>query len=285
LTAAPQRLQRAPQPVDAAALGRAAVAALHDELALAPKPGLVSFIDSGSHRDMDAHTFMRSLFALRHGFVEFAALGARGACFPALQAAGIGAEARMLQATGGINTHRGAVFTLGLLCASAGALRAAGQPLQAAALRHLLRERWSSDLLARDGVRRDSHGAQATRAHGLRSANAEAALGMPVLFETTFPSLRDSLLRGLTPQRAQLQALFATLSVLDDTNLAHRGGLAGLRWAQAAARTWLAAGGAAAPDGPAHAQRLHRDFVARRLSPGGSADLLAAACWLRRVGA
>lgn len=96
-------------------IGRAAIAALYDELALAPKPGLVSFVDSGSHGDMDATTFMRSLFALRHYFPRIAMQGAAGAPFASLEALGVMAETRMLQATGGINTHRGAVFTLGLI--------------------------------------------------------------------------------------------------------------------------------------------------------------------------
>ncbi len=270
---------------DAAArrLGRAAVAALHDELALAGKPGLVSFEDSGSHRDMDASTFVRSLFALRHSYPRFAALGAQGADFAALADEGQGAEACMLAATGGINTHRGAIFTLGLLCASAGALLAAGAPLQAAALRHTLTARWGRSLAARGGAAAASHGAQLVRAHGLRGANAEAAAGMPVLFETTLPALRAALARGLPAPSAQLQACFATLAVLDDTNLAHRGGLAGLRWAQGQAQAWLQAGGADAPDALTRAYRVHRDFVARRLSPGGVADVLAAACWLQRV--
>ena len=81
--------------------------ALHDELALAPKPGLVSFADSGSHDDMDAHTFMRSLFALRGYFVRIAELGTRHAPFEALERCGMDAESRMLAATGGVNTHRG----------------------------------------------------------------------------------------------------------------------------------------------------------------------------------
>src|SRR5437870_9238230 len=81
------------------AIGRAATLALYDELALSPKPGLVTLTDSGSHADMDAHTFMRSLFALRSYFVRIAALGAEGAPFEALQQCGIEAEARMLAAT------------------------------------------------------------------------------------------------------------------------------------------------------------------------------------------
>jgi triphosphoribosyl-dephospho-CoA synthase len=73
------------------------------------------------------------------------------------------------------------------------------------------------------------------------------------------------------------------MAVLDDTNLAHRGGLSGLRDAQRAAADYLRGGGAASDDGFGNARALHRDFVRRGASPGGSADLLAAACWLRRV--
>ncbi|HEY9028980.1 MAG TPA: triphosphoribosyl-dephospho-CoA synthase, partial [Burkholderiaceae bacterium] len=71
-----------------AALGRAAVVSLYDELALEPKPGLVSFADTGSHDDMDAGTFLRSLFALRHFYGRIAAQGAASAAFAPLEALG-----------------------------------------------------------------------------------------------------------------------------------------------------------------------------------------------------
>jgi triphosphoribosyl-dephospho-CoA synthase len=263
--------------------GRAAVAALYDELALEPKPGLVSFSDSGSHDDMDARTFMRSLFSLRHYFPHIAMRGAAGADFAALERAGIAAEARMLVATNGINTHRGAIFCLGLLCASAGALLAQGRPLQPEALRHTLMARWGADLARRPARAGTAHGATAARQHGLRNAGAEAALGFPVLFETTWPALRAAVQAGAPPAEARLQALFETMAVLEDTNLVHRGGLAGLRHAQQAARGFVQDGGARRPDAMAHARAIHGDFIARRLSPGGAADMLAAACWLQRV--
>src|SRR3954463_4860094 len=111
----------------AAIIGRAAVRALYTELALSPKPGLVSPLDSGAHDDMDMTTFMRSLFALRGYFCAIAEAGAAGADFAELQALGLRAERRMLAATCGINTHRGAIFSLGLLAAAAGWLRAEGR--------------------------------------------------------------------------------------------------------------------------------------------------------------
>jgi triphosphoribosyl-dephospho-CoA synthase len=267
----------------ARSLGRAAVAALHDELVLEPKPGLVSPLDNGSHTDMDATTFMRSLFALRHPFQRLAALGAAGAPFIGLEREGVAAEARMLSATAGINTHRGAIFTLGLLCASAGWLRARSEPLDPAALRRTLLRQWGDALAARSRQSQaGSASGDAWRA-GLQDAGVEAAQGFPVLFDGALPALQMALADGLSPQRARLQALFQAMATLDDTNLARRGGIAGLRDAQAAARQWLRQGGAARPDGLDRARALHRDFVARRLSPGGAADVLAAACWLHRV--
>lgn len=270
----------------AQALGRAATVALHDELSLAPKPGLVSFADSGSHTDMDASTFLRSLFSLRRAFPAFARLGAAGAPFAALEQEGLAAEARMLRATGGINTHRGAIFTLGLLCAAAGRLRSHGQEPTPAALRDALRQGWGEALAARAerAASAMSNGAIAARRHGLRGAGLEAAEAFPVLFEAVHPALTDALARGLRPEQARLEALFAAMAALDDTNLAHRAGLEGLRHVQRVARDFLAAGGAAAPGALERAQALHREFVARRLSPGGAADMLAAACWLQRVG-
>lgn len=269
----------------AAAIGRAATAALHDELALAPKPGLVSFVDTGSHDDMDAHTFMRSLFALRGYFVRIADLGAARAPFADLEACGLQAEQRMLAATGGVNTHRGAIFLLGLLCAAAGAVQADGRALSGTALRAAVRTHWGDALAARCARPSRLPGGIAARRHGLRSASQEAALGFPVLFETVVPAWGAARAQGLAGERLRLQVFFATLAVLDDSNLAHRGGLDGLRFARARAQGFLAAGGAARPDATAHAWAIHRDFVARRLSPGGCADLLAAACWLQRVGA
>jgi triphosphoribosyl-dephospho-CoA synthase len=266
-----------------AALGRAATVSLYDELALAPKPGLVSFADAGSHDDMDAATFLRSLFALRHYFVRIAAQGARSAAFAPLETLGRAAEARMLRATGGVNTHRGAIFTLGLLCAAAGAAHAAGLACSAVHLRSMLVARWGDALAARSPAGPASHGQRAARAHGLRGAGAEAALGLPTLFEQVLPALRQARRAGADERCARLHALFTAIAEVADTNLVHRGGLPGLRFAQAQAREFLAAGGGLAADAPARAARVHALFVERRLSPGGAADLLAAACWVERV--
>jgi triphosphoribosyl-dephospho-CoA synthase len=267
--------------MNAALIGRSAVRALYQELTLEPKPGLVSLRDSGSHDDMDAGTFMRSLFALRGYFVRIAEAGAAGAPFIALEALGREAEARMLAATGGVNTHRGAVFSLGLLCASAGAMLAGGAP-SAGDLRATLQSRWGDALRSRaERMRRAtpvSNGQSAARRHRLRSAGDEAAEGFPVLFDVTLPALRAARQAGAAERAARVQALFATMTVLDDTNLAHRGGIDGLRAAQHAAREFLAQGGVFANGWLERARATHLRFVQQRWSPGGAADVLGCAC-------
>lgn len=271
-------------PLTPAMIGRAATLALYDELSLSPKPGLVTLIDSGSHDDMDAHTFMRSLFSLRRYFAQIAEAGARGADFTVLECCGLAAEGRMLAATGGVNTHRGAIFMLGLLCAAAGAaLREHSGALHPGGLRSALRRHWGDALASRSRRAPVLPGGIAARRHGLRGASEEAALAFPVLFETALPALTGAIARGLTPSQARLDTLFHIIAVLDDSNLAHRGGLAGLRRAQRAAREFLDRGGVARPEGLRDAQAIADDFVLRRLSPGGAADTLAAACWIRRV--
>lgn len=269
-----------PETLTAQEIGRAAVLSLYDELALSPKPGLVTLTCRGSHDDMDAKSFLRSILALRGYFVRIAELGAVGAPFEALERCGIDAEARMLRATGGVNTHRGAIFMLGLLCASAGAV---GRRVAPEALRATLRMRWGEALSKRAERPSSLPGGIAARRYQLRSASAEAALGFPTLFETAVPALRHGSVRGLSRTQAQLDTLFATMAVLDDSNLAHRGGLPGLRHAQQSARAFIAAGGAGHPDGLGAAEAMAQDFIRRRLSPGGSADTLAAACWLQRL--
>src|ERR1700733_3514756 len=103
-----------------ALITRCAANALTEELATYPKPGLVSFVDQGSHPDMDAVCFLISIAAIKTFFGEMAEAGADGCRLLDLQRIGISAEESMLNATGGRNTHRGAIYCLGLLAAAAG---------------------------------------------------------------------------------------------------------------------------------------------------------------------
>jgi len=269
-----------------AATARLALRALHTELMLYPKPGLVSPRDSGSHTDMNAATFMRSLFALRHYFAAIEAAGMDGAPFGQLRTLGMAAEARMLAATNGINTHRGAIFSLGLLCAAHGWLRRHGGAITPEALRAAMLARWGDDLARhRDAhsASPESNGLRAARLYGAGGAREQAAQGLPAVFDTALPALRATLARGGNLHEAHTEALFALMADLEDTNVLHRGGADGDRFVRIQARRFIALGGTANPHWRGFAHGCHILFVRRRLSPGGAADLLAAASFVHAV--
>jgi triphosphoribosyl-dephospho-CoA synthase len=237
-----------------------------------PKPGLVSHIDTGSHHDMDADTFRRSAQALRPFFAELFTAGAQDRPMLALRKIGLRAEHAMLRATGGINTHRGAIFGLGLLSAAAG-LRARGAGT--GSLGELVARRWGHEILAGPRLP-DSHGEQASRRYAAGGARGEAAAGFPSVYHIGLPALQQAsrMVPG-DPEAARVQACFSLIAALQDTNLLHRGGSEGLRFAQHAARGFLARGGVGRDGWRKDAATIHQAFVQRRLSPGGSADLLA----------
>lgn len=265
-------------------VARGAVRSLYAELTLYPKPGLVSLIDNGSHRDMDAATFLRSMFALRHYFRQITVAGSRAAQFGELASLGIAAERRMMAATGGINTHRGAIFALGMLCAAAGQAQARGLRTDPDQLRSILHECWGTSLAhhASRGAPL-SHGRRAAQRYAVGGARDEAALGFPSVFQVALPAMRGTLKAGRGLIAARIDALFSVMAALDDTNVLHRGGAAGAVAVRAAAQRFLALGGTAHPAWKAEALECHRVFTACRLSPGGAADMLAAACLVQHL--
>ena len=245
-------------------LAEAAVGALRDEVELTPKPGLVDRRGSGAHRDMDLQLFHRSAAALAPYFREAAALGlAADDCMPALQRAGLRAEEAMLAATGGVNTHRGAIYAFGLTLAALGGVLARGGDLFARAA-----------ALAAAGLPPSSatHGAQMRARYKAGGAREEALAGFPH-GRAAWAALRE---HGGDP----FPALLTLLSQVEDTNLLYRGGTEGLAFVQREAAAILA--------GPPKAyiprlEALDAACVQRNLSPGGCADLLALGLLLYRT--
>ena len=266
-----------------ASLDRAALAALHEELVTWPKPGLVCPRDPGAHRDMDASTFFASLHALRGVFARATRAGLARAPFAALIELGVDAEARMLAATSGVNTHRGALFTLGLLAAAAGGLTAEGRRLEPAAIARAVATGFGEGLRTlRPGA---THGAEVARRFGAGGARAEAAAGFPHVVQVALPALAGGLARGHGRRAAVVHTLVSLIATLPDTNLLYRGGPDGLRLAHDGAAAFLAAGSSFVPGWEERLLGLHAAFVERHLSPGGSADLLAATLFLERLAA
>jgi triphosphoribosyl-dephospho-CoA synthase len=262
-------------PADIAAL---ATDALLRELHTWPKPGLVSPLDNGSHSDMDMALLSRSALSLQPYFAQLARAGACNVEMSQLRCIGLAAERAMLRVTAGINTHRGAIFGLGLLCA------AAGHAIADQELGHLVQRRWGLDINPPHDADA-SHGAAAWRRHGMGGARAEAAGGFWHLYQVGWPALRRGrlLARG-DEAAARVQCCFALMARLDDTNLLHRGGLDGLALTRTLAADFIERGGVGCADWRAQALKVHETLVARRLSPGGSADLLAMTLFIDALG-
>lgn len=259
------------------AIAELAVAALHAEADLTPKPGLVDRRGSGAHSDMDLTMLRVSAEALRDAFTECASAARHLSVGPDLRAAigviGRAGEAQMLHATGGVNTHRGALWALGLL--SAGATAAPGDiagTIDFAAQ------------LARTPDRRAtpnrSHGADVRCRYGATGAVGEAQSGFPHVRLFALPALRAARYSGAGEESARLAALLSLMAHLDDTCVLHRGRQSGLRAIQAAARSVLTAGGLDTPEGRRGFTALDDLCLTRRLSPGGSGDLLSATIFL-----
>lgn len=268
------------------AVGALAAQALEREVALTPKPGLVDGRNSGAHRDMDSSTFRASIAAIGPFLPRFVALGERlarrsaGAALAAARPLGLACERAMLAATGGVNTHKGGIFAFGLLCVAAGRLHGRGLRLSQQGL-CAETAAMCAGLAVRElagGGEARSAGERQFRQYGLTGARGEAESGFATVRTHALPAYQALTKLGASDEEALLQSLLLLLAHNRDSNLVARGGLAGLRYVQDAARARLAAGGARGEAGRAWLRALDDDLIARHLSPGGSADLLAV-CW------
>ncbi len=297
-----------------------ALEALLLEVAATPKPGLVDRRNNGAHRDMNFYTFIRSALSLRPHFALMAQAGQDLAkkppqeLFNYVRILGLAAEKDMFAATNNINTHKGALFALGLLCASAGqaccrsADRSGWQP---AALGQFVAQ-MSQGLCQRELADLNTLAAQATNAtqatgavsltnaepdikvrptaaltHGQRmylqygacGARGQAESGFAQVIEKYLPYLRDLKKQQLDQDEILVRTLLLIGADLDDTNILNRVGATKAAWAKEAC--------AALHEHYTHESACQLDdlFIKERISPGGSADLLSVTIFLDKLAA
>ncbi|MGY2173465.1 triphosphoribosyl-dephospho-CoA synthase [Pseudomonas gingeri] len=260
-----------------------AVEALIDEADLSPKPALVDRRGNGAHSDLHLGLMHASALSLWPMFREMAdAAAASGTVdLPLREALGrIGREGEqaMLQTTGGVNTHRGAIWALGLLVAAA-----ALEPRVVTANVLTLRAARLALLEDRHAPNGSSHGSQVAQRYGARGAREEAQLGFPAVTRLGLPQLKRSRLAGHGEQNARLDALLAIMTSLADTCVLYRAGVPGLQVMQQGARAVLEAGGSASLAGRRSLHELDQQLLAMNASPGGAADLLAACLLIDRL--
>lgn len=270
---------------DESRISDAAVDALLQEVRTTPKPGLVDLRNNGSHRDMDPALFAASARALRPYFARCAAIGQESAgrfpaqVFPLLRQAGLEAERTMYAATGGVNTHKGAIYTLGILCAAVARLWHLGETHSDAETVLSLCAAIAGDAAREDlsSMAADTAGLRLYRELGITGIRGEMARGLPAVRDIALPALRRARAQGFSANDAGVITLLQLIAGVQDTNLYHRGGKDGAAFAAEGAKALLSSGA----DSLIHqVEELDDAFIARNLSPGGCADLLAATFFL-----
>jgi len=297
-------------------LSTKAAEALKAEAWIAPKPGLVDRFDSGSHGDMDLSTFYYSAEAISPyfgrmyecGFTASRRVAAPREAFEQARLIGVQAEAAMYAATDGVNTHKGAIFTFGLLSTALGylcgkgsgstfypyqLLQCAAEMVQGIVERELSAGSWppgagaakpaSADEIAgikEPAVVKETSGERLYKSCGMTGIRGEAEGAYPSLLLYGLPVLESARRGTVSLDQAGVQALLYLMTVVEDTNLAARGGMPGLLYVQESARRALSLGGAYSSAGRTFIQQMNSDFVSCNLSPGGSADLLSATLFM-----
>ena len=264
---------------EAAALTRHCLEA---EVSATPKPGLVDRETNGAHTDMDHAMFLRSAAALEPHFGAMFKAGAQNTDFslllPMLRQLGLAAETDMYAATGGVNTHKGAVFALGLLCGAAGRRFALGLPRDPEALCADVAA-MTAGICAREYAGLDrkpnpTKGELMYLRYGVTGARGEAESGFRAARETGLPTLQAALAAGKSENDALVETLVALMAAMVDTNVLGRKDMETAQWLRGrmAGRTW----------DHAALRDLDRELTAQHISPGGCADMVALSLWLHR---
>lgn len=242
--------------------------ALRLELDTTPKPGLVDRQDNGAHKDMDYALMSKSISALRPYLTRLAVESAKDIDPAKIKEIGIEAEKAMLKATSGVNTHKGALFCIGLSVAAASCLACSTGSVDAYSFKELV-SRAASEIPSARGT----HGAEAKRSFKAVGALENARAAYPELFADWLPYY---LSLECDPFRCH-KTLLHIMTTLDDTNILHRRGAEGLAHAEAEAARLLE------DFSESGLSSLNKDFIRENISPGGSADMLSLTIFIESI--
>ncbi len=270
-------------------IGPLATKALLEEVFTTPKPGLVDLLGSGGHTDMDCHTFEKSAYALQPYFGKMAELGAnwKGSLpelFADVRKIGLDAEEAMFSATGGVNTHKGMLFSVGILAAAAAYARAkynCTDPDMICSLAiGMTRQTLEDELSQILKKSQNTHGEELYAKQGIRGIRGEVMTGFASVRTLSLPWYSEYLRQGYDPNLARLQVLLTLMANVTDTNVLYRHDAKTQGEVHLSAQSILQKGGAFTEEGMFLIKKLDRTFTERRISCGGCADLLGVTIFL-----
>ena len=273
-------------------IGHLASMALQAELDTTPKPGLVDRNDNGAHRDMDHTLMQRSIQALHPYFVRLAQLGFtdKQPCHDEIVNIGIEAEREMFKTTGGVNTHKGALFSIGLaavalagesfcrITQAEGCGTMAYNDVNSKQIQSLSNSIASLARLFPDT--NGTHGSKAKANNILKGALDNAREGYTQLFKAWLPFYIDRIAEG--DNYALHKTLLRIMCDLDDTNIVYRTSMETMQEVKTEARQMLDTSRNIV-NFEAALQAMNTDYIHRNISPGGSADMLSLVVFLSCV--
>lgn len=267
-----------------------AQSALLKELYLTPKPGLVDADNNGSHHDMNFLTFLRSIIAISPYLDAFYQYGLDNATksstlfLSSLRMIGMECEKSMLNATNNINTHKGAIFAFGLILAAMGRLQ--GNDVaridaniicsEVADLCYGMVER---ELTYKTDNQQNSVGERLYHQYQLTGARGEAESGYSLVTKTALPIYTAHIKQHHSDDDSLLYVMLHLMSVNKDTNIISRGGIDGLEFVQQYAKK-LINSNFSLDDLITQLRLFDDEMIAKNLSPGGTADLIAVTWFL-----
>ncbi|MGL4730391.1 MAG: triphosphoribosyl-dephospho-CoA synthase CitG [Clostridium sp.] len=260
-------------------LGSIASEAMISEASCFPSPGLVSPISNGSHNDMDYYTFIKSTCALNKYMILFANEGFTNKSpkeiFNAIRSVGIEAEKAMFNSTNGVNTHKGMIFLLGISVAATAKAIYDNSPFSS--IKNIIKEMTKGiveqELKNIDKTRNLTYGEKLYVEHGIEGIRGQVEKGLPLVFDYALDILKKE--DKLKFNDKLVHVLIAILVHLDDCNIIHRHSVEMLKLSNDKAREIMKLGGMKTEQGKEKILELEKYFIKNRISPGGSADLLA----------
>lgn len=271
-------------------IGQKATQAILFELATSPKPGLVDRRNSGAHLDMDYFTLSASVIALAPYFTQFAQIGATNIdrqpmeLLDDLKRLGVEAEQAMFKMTGNVNTHKGAIFSIGLVSAAAGYLCKRDKVIASDSIGKIVSQ-MAVGICDREYYQLEqkqnlTKGEKIYAKYGLKGIRGEVEQGFPSVLKFSYPILKKCLINKVPFNESMLETYLYLLCIVDDTNVLGRHDMKMLQWLKGEAQKLIGTGGALKSGNLARLEYLDDQCIAKNVSPGGCADLLAVTAFI-----
>ncbi len=266
--------------------------AMLEEVYTTPKPGLVDLQDNGAHKDMDCTTFEKSTAAISPFLAEMYVQGlthsgSRKELFLSIRQLGVQAEKAMLQATAGVNTHKGMIFTLGLFSAAAGVCKKELACYNAAYMQKIIAEMTEDILLqeikALKTSEKDTYSAKACRQYDIHGVRGLAVEGYEIVTQKALAMMNSMKEKEVADNDIRIRILLYLISHVADTNVLGRSSMDMLLKLQKEAEMIGQTPLKESETLRCRTAELNDWCIAAYISPGGCADLLAATLFLHKL--